>query len=150
MITSTPHRHIKKRLIKTVGAHTPCSCGYMQGGELYFYIKDYQGNVRVVIAEDGTLEEVNNYYPYGGLMGAANAGVQPLKYGAKELDRENGLDLYDSKARFYDSMIGRTPTQDPLAEKYSGVSPYLWCAGNPIRFIDPLGESTNVVPIGND
>ena len=27
---------------------------------------------------------------------AATAGVQPLKYGAKELDRENGLDLYDS------------------------------------------------------
>ena len=49
MITSTPHRHIKKRLIKTVGAHTLCSCGYMQEGELYFYIKDYHGNVRVVL-----------------------------------------------------------------------------------------------------
>ena len=49
MTTSTPHRHIKKRLIKTVGAHTPCSCGYMQAGGLYFYIKDYQGNVRVVL-----------------------------------------------------------------------------------------------------
>ena len=49
MITSTPHRHTKKRLIKTVGAHTPCSCCYMQDGELYFYIKDYQGNVRVVL-----------------------------------------------------------------------------------------------------
>ncbi len=91
------------------------------------------------------MEEVNNYYPYGGLMGAANAGVQPLKYSAKELDRENGLDWYDSKARFYDSMIGRTPTQDPLAEKYSGVSPYLWCAGNPIRFIDEKGDSIAVL-----
>ena len=49
MITSTPHRHIKKRLIKTVGAHTLCSCGYMQDGGLYFHIKDYQGNVRVVL-----------------------------------------------------------------------------------------------------
>ena len=45
MTPITPHRHIKKRLIKTVGAHTPCSCGYIQGGELYFYIKGYQGNV---------------------------------------------------------------------------------------------------------
>ena len=27
----------KKRLMKAVGAHTPCSCGYMQDGELYFY-----------------------------------------------------------------------------------------------------------------
>ena len=36
MTTSTPPRHTKKRLMKTVGAHTPCSCGYIQGGELYF------------------------------------------------------------------------------------------------------------------
>ena len=49
MTASNPHRHIKKRLMKTVEAHTPCSCGYLQDGELYFYIKDYQGNVRVVL-----------------------------------------------------------------------------------------------------
>ena len=71
---------------------------------------------------------------------AATAGVQPLKYGAKELDRENGLDLYDSHARFYDSMIGRTTSQDPLAEKYYEMSPYLWCAANPIKFIDKNGK----------
>ena len=58
---------------------------------------------------------------------------------------ENGLDLYDSQARFYDSMIGRTTSQDPLAEKYSGVSPYLWCAGNPIEFIDEKGDSIAVL-----
>ena len=32
---------------------------------------------------------------------------------------QDGLDFYDSHARFYDSMIGRTTSQDPLAEKYS-------------------------------
>ena len=34
---------------------------------------------------------------------------------------------------------GRTTTQDPLAEKYSGLSPYLWCAGNPVKFVDSNG-----------
>lgn len=58
---------------------------------------------------------------------------------------ENSLDLYDSHARFYDSMIGRTTSQDPLAEKYSGVSPYLWCAANPIRNIDEGGDSIAVL-----
>ena len=71
--------------------------------------------------------------------------MPPLKYSAKELDRENGLDLYDSHARFYDSMIGRTTSQDPLAEKYSGVSPGHWCAGNPIRNIDEGGDSIAVL-----
>ena len=92
--------------MKTVGAHTPCSCGYMQNGERYFYIKDYQGNVRVVLNQANQLVEVNSYYPYGGLMAATTTeGTQPYKYGAKELDRENGLDLYDSKARMYDPAI---------------------------------------------
>ncbi len=117
----------------------------MKDGAFHYNILDYQGNVRAVIAEDGALEEVNNYYPYGGLMGAANAGVQPLKYGAKELDRENGLDWYDSKARFYVSMIGRTPTQDPLAEKYRDKSPYLWCAGNSVKYSDPDGNDVAVL-----
>ena len=43
MTASNPHRHIKKRLMKTVGAHTPCSCGYMQDGELYFLHQGLSG-----------------------------------------------------------------------------------------------------------
>ena len=154
MTTSSSPRHIKKRLIKTVGAHTPCSCGYIQGGELYFYIKDYQGNVRVVLNQANQPVEVNSYYPYGGLMAATTTeGTQPYKYSTKELDRENGLDWYDSKARMYDPTIGRTPTQDPMAEKYYSISPYLWCAGNPITFTDPTGMAVfwhNGKVIGDD
>ena len=59
MTTSNPHRHTKKRLFKTVGAHTPCSCGYIQDGELYFYIKDYQGNVRVVLNQVNFVSEAD-------------------------------------------------------------------------------------------
>ena len=100
MTTSTSHRHTKKRLMKTVGAHTPCSCGYMQGGGLYFHIKDYQGNVRVALNQANRPVEVNSYYPYGGLMAATTTeGTQPYKYSPKELDRENGLDWYDFHAR---------------------------------------------------
>ena len=52
---------------------------------------------------------------------------------------ENSLDLYDSHARFYDSMIGRTTSQGPLAERYYEMSPYLWCAANPIKIGDKNG-----------
>ena len=108
MTTSTPPCHIKKRLIKTVGAHTPCTCGYIQDGEYYFYIKDYQGNIRVVLNQSNQPVELNSYYPYGALMAATTTeGNKPYKYGAKELDRENALDLYDSQAR----MIIKSKTE---------------------------------------
>ena len=119
--------------------------GYWAGGNWYYYIKDYQGNVRAVIGHAGNLVEVNNYYPYGALMGGGTVGnnpsVQPYKYGTKELDRQNGLDWYDSQARHYDPLLGRTPTMDALAEKYYSISPYAWCAGNPINYIDPNGKN---------
>ena len=117
--------------------------GYWAGGRYHYYIKDYQGNVRAVIDEEGRLEEVNNYYPYGGLMGAAGSGVQPRKYGGKELDRENGLDWYDSQARHYPT-ITRFITMDPMAEKYYSASPYSYCHGNPINRIDPNGAEISL------
>ena len=73
------------------------------------------------------------------------ASVQPYKYGTKELDRMHGLDLYDSEARWYDSLLGRTTTMDPLAEKYYSLSPYTWCAGNPVKFVDPDGNDVAVL-----
>ncbi len=120
--------------------------GYMDGtGNYHYFIKDYLGNVRAVIDQQGTLEEVNNYYPYGALLGGGtvggNQGVQPYKYGTKELDRQNGLDWYDSQARMYDPVLGRTPTMDPKAEDYASISPYAWCAGNPIFRVDLKGEN---------
>ena len=118
--------------------------GYIEGDTLYHYIKDYQGNVRCVVRHDGTLVESNEYYPYGGLFSAA-ASAQPYKYGSKELDRTNGLDLYDSEARWYDSLLGRTTTMDPLAEKYYSISPYAWCAGNPVKYVDPDGNDVAVL-----
>ena len=143
MTASNPHRHTKKRLIKTVGAHTPCSCGYMQDGGLYFYIKDYQGNVRVVLNQANRPVEINSYYPYGGLMAATTTeGTQPYKYSTKELDRENGLDWYDFHARQMDPMALRFTTIDPKCEKFYAISPYAYCAGNPIKFIDPKGKET--------
>ena len=37
-------------------------------GQYHYYLKDHQGNNRVVVAEEGTVEEVNDYYAFGGLM----------------------------------------------------------------------------------
>ena len=62
------------------------------------------------------------------------------QYSGKEFDRMNGLDLYDFHARQYDPVLGRFTTPDPLSEKYYHLSPYAYCASNPLRYIDPTGK----------
>ena len=57
----------------------------------HFYVQDHLGNNRLVVNETGTIEQVNHYYPFGGLMGESQdiASTQRYKYNGKELDRWN-------------------------------------------------------------
>ena len=48
--------------------------------------------------------------------------------------------LINMNGRLYDPTIGRFMQTDPMAEKYYWISPYAYCANNPIKFIDPTGE----------
>ena len=108
-------------------------------GKYHYYLKDHQGNNRVVVGQNGSVEEVNHYYPFGGTF-ASTSSVQPYKYNGKELDRQGGLDWYDYGARHYDAALGRWHVVDPMAEKYFGWSPYNYCANNSINCIDPDGK----------
>ena len=62
-----------------------------------------------------------------GIFGEVNPEQWRL-YGGKELQTVNGLNLRDFHARWQDYATGRLTTQDPLAEKYHALSPYIYCA----------------------
>ena len=107
----------------------------------HFYLQDHLGNNRVVANASGQVEQVNHYYPYGGLMAESTGGdVQRYKYNGKELDRMLGLDWYDYGARHYDGALTMWGTVDPLCEKYYNISPYVYCGNNPINAFDPDGR----------
>ena len=109
----------------------------------HYYLQDHLGNNRAVIKQDGTIEQVNHYYPFGGLFGESTDGdVQRFKYNGKELERMHGLDWYDYGARHLDAALGRWSTIDPMAEKYYNLSPYNYCGNNPIKFVDPDGRDS--------
>ena len=111
----------------------------------YYYNKDHLGNIREVVNMGGTVQQVTNYYPFGAPYADPNAvmgaTVQPYKYNGKELDRMHGLDTYDYGARQYDPILARWDRVEPLCEKYYGMSPYAYCKGNPINYIDSMGMS---------
>ena len=43
-------------------------------------------------------------------------------------------------ARYYNSDLSIWLSVDPLADKYPNLSPYTYCADNPVRLKDPNGE----------
>ena len=49
------------------------------------------------------------------------------------------IPLLDFGARMYNPAIARWTAADPMSEKYYGISPYVYCLGNPISIIDPNG-----------
>ena len=107
----------------------------------HYYLKDHLGNNRVVVSEDGKIEQVNDYYPTGALMASSKGGdTQRFKFNGKELDRTNGLNRYDYGARNYDAEIVVWDGVDKLCEKYSPFTPYGYCSGNPMRFYDEKGQ----------
>jgi RHS repeat-associated protein len=86
--------------------------------------------------------QTNDYYPFGTPFGNNQSDVsfQKYKYNGKELDMMHGLNTYDYGARQMDPVICQWTTVDPLAEKYYNVSPYAYCADNPVNAIDPNGK----------
>ena len=116
--------------------------------QYHYYLKDHQGNNRVVINQSGTVEETNHYYPFGGVFGTTG-NTQPYKYNGKELDTKKGLNWYDYGARHYDAALGRFTTNDRFAEKYYSMSPYQYVANNPVNNIDVNGDTIVVNPNPN-
>jgi len=99
-----------------------------------YTLTDHLGNNRVTFdMATGKVGE-DDYYPFGlNIHRQINAGNNYL-YNKKELQPE--ITEYDYGARFYDPVIGRWTSIDPLAESYEEWSPYNYVQNNPIRNID--------------
>ena len=62
----------------------------------------------------------------------------PYTFSGKERDPETGLSYFG--ARYYDSEAGIWISVDPLLDNYPSSSPYVYCANNPVKFVDPDGR----------
>ena len=124
------------------------------GGYVYYYMKrDHLGSTRVLCHVSGTTlvaDQTTGYYPFGLAHGHGNLNLNRYLFSGKELqDQTLGgklLGLYDFGSRFYDPTLGRWFNVDP---KLEFVSPYGYCANNPVLYIDPNGEDI-VLTISKD
>ena len=59
-------------------------------------------------------------------------------FSGKERDAETGYSYFG--ARYYDAELTTMwLSVDPMADKYPNISPYAYCAWNPVKLVDPDG-----------
>ena len=112
------------------------------------FIKDHLGNIRVVYhLAYGILKtrQVDSYYPFGMNIKELSANssdtwkLNTYLYNGKLFQGEMGLNWLDYGARFYDPVIGRFLTIDPLSEKFAAQSSFVYAANDPVRLMDIYG-----------
>ena len=114
----------------------------------YWQVKDHLGSVRAVydLSTTGTIDskkkELSDYQPYGKRIARTSTSYNHWRFSGKEEQKIDGTDigLLDFGARYYDPWLARWTTQDPLAHKYAGVNPYVYCGGDPVNLVDVDGR----------
>ena len=110
--------------------------------DIYYYHPNHLGNTAFVTDQNQTITQGFLYAPFGEItteynINFGNNVIPKYSFNAKELDEENGMYYYE--ARYY-----APPTftsRDPLFEKYFWMSPYAYCANNPVKYVDPDGKT---------
>ena len=107
---------------------------------LYFYLPDHLGSSSWITDTGGHAVQHLHYLPWGeDYVNQRLNGYEGVRYtfSAKERDPETGLSYFGS--RYYSSDLSVWLSVDPMSAKYPSLSPYTYCANNPVKLVDPNG-----------
>ena len=112
--------------------------------ETFFYHSDHLGSTSYITDEHANITQYDAYLPYGELLVDEHSSSEnlPYKFNGKQFDEETGLYYYG--ARYMNPMASLWYGVDALTEKYPNVTGYCYTFNNPIKLLDPDGNS----PIG--
>ncbi|MBR6130499.1 MAG: RHS repeat-associated core domain-containing protein [Bacteroidales bacterium] len=120
---------------------------YVQGDDetasepdCYWYHPDHLGSSSWITYTDGEAVQHLHYLPWGEEFVDQRITDFSARhtFSAKERDAETGLSYFG--ARYYSSDLSIWLSVDPMSDKYPSLSPYVYCADNPVKLVDPNGE----------
>jgi RHS repeat-associated protein len=108
---------------------------------LRFFHTDHLGSASWVTGYTGSALQHLQYLPFGEpWVSQTSNSYEGAKYtfSGKERDKETGLMYFG--ARYYNPEYGIWNQVDPLHAKYPYQSPFVYCANNPLKYVDPNGK----------
>ena len=109
----------------------------------YYFHPDHLGSASWITDMSGQPVQHLQYKPFGEVnidQQDPNTNYsERFRFTGKERDTETGYDYFG--ARYYSSTLGIWLSVDPLSDKYPNLSPYVYCADNPMRVVDPKGDT---------
>ncbi|RUT71576.1 RHS repeat-associated core domain-containing protein [Flavobacterium cupreum] len=141
------YQYVKTPATTTMLKFFPTAEGYVEvSGSSYKYVyqyKDHLGNIRLSYDKNLTIQDENQYYPFGlqqkrptDVMVASN---YKYKFLGQERQDELGLNWDTFRHRNYDYAIGRFFGVDPVSEEYMSISTYQFAHNNPVWKIEIEG-----------
>jgi len=120
-----------------LGAEIGAAVTHELYGKTYVPIHDRQGNVSLLLDQNGNLAETYRYDAFGNETIYTDTPTHnPWRFSSKRVDEETGF-VYFGR-RYYDPSLGKWLTQDPLGLK-AGPNLYAYVLNNPLRMIDQYG-----------
>jgi len=116
--------------------------------DVYYYHADHLGSASWITDASGIPLQHLQYLPFGesfiNQRATGSSYNERFTFTGKEKDSETGF--YYFGARYYDpSLSGLFISVDPMADKYPSISPYAYCAWNPVKLVDPDGKDWIVI-----
>ena len=125
--------------------------------KVLYYVTDHLGSVRTIKDGSGTIRQRFDYYPFGTVSrvytssSSTDYSLKRYRFGGKEIAGAALTELggtgaapaapyLDFGARLYSPRTATWLSVDPMAEKYYGIGPHVYCAASPMNLVDPEGE----------
>lgn len=130
--------------------------GFEYNGTPYYYVKNAQNDVYLILDENGYAQVLYQYDAWGKVTACYDitdfglAGKNPIMYRSYYVDLEMGMFIYYLNSRYYIADWGRFASADSYVQTGQGMldkNMFAYCENNPVVRIDNNGSSWSVIII---